>query len=374
MSVSRGELDVRHAVLVAVILLASAGCGRTPEWEPLPLGTRADFRAIFFTDPLNGWIAGGGYDITGGLVGHTSDGGKTWRYVSDLTPRERTSASSIYFFDSSRGLVATSSGAILRTTDGGESWAPVIPRGRVSSLSSLFVLDDRREIGWAAGSGDVVRTDDGGETWRSLTPGGVDISYRPPIRKMQFLDDRRGWAAGMQASLARTMDGGATWQPAATPIVGPNRPNFWDVSFLDAELGWVVGEEGSMLSTADGGITWTRRSTGLRDAQSAPKLERIPTAKGPVEVDAGDRTPGFTITAVRFVDRSRGWVAGFYANLGRSLILHTQDAGATWRVEGDIAGEELHALFVQGAEWLWAVGARVREGPQAIYRRSLTTK
>jgi photosystem II stability/assembly factor-like uncharacterized protein len=110
----------------------------------------------------------------------------------------------------------------------------------------------------------------------------------------------------------------------------------------------VVGEEGSLFSTVDGGRTWTRRSTGLDDG-----------------------TPGLTISAVRFIDRTRGWITGFYANLGRSLILHTDDAGANWRVEADITGEELYAIFIQGHEHVWAVGARVREGPQAIYRLTL---
>ena len=75
---------------------------------------------------------------------------------------------------------------------------------------------------------------------------------------------------------------------------------------------------------------------------------------------------------MRFVDASRGWLTGFYACLGRSLILRREDAGATWVVDADIAGEELYALFVQGREQLWAIGARVRPGPQSIYRRALT--
>jgi photosystem II stability/assembly factor-like uncharacterized protein len=201
-----------------------------------------------------------------------------------------------------------------------------------------------------------------------------DSSYRSPIRAVQFLDDRHGWVAGMQAFLARTADGGGTWESVATPISGSVRPHFWDLSFVDRQAGWVVGEEGSMFSTADGGMTWTRRSTGLDDAHSAPKLERIPRAGGSVVVDAGDRTPGFTISAVRFIDRARGWVTGFYANLGRSLILRTDDGGASWRVEADIAGEELRALFIQGHETVWAIGARVREGPQAIYRLTLAAQ
>ena len=71
---------------VCVLLTTAAGCGRRT-WEALPLGTRADFRDVWFTDALHGWIAGGSFEITGGLIGRTSDGGKTWRFVSNLTER-----------------------------------------------------------------------------------------------------------------------------------------------------------------------------------------------------------------------------------------------------------------------------------------------
>jgi hypothetical protein len=89
-----------------------------------------------------------------------------------------------------------------------------------------------------------------------------------------------------------------------------------------------------------------------------------------VLIDAGDRTPGLTMSAVRFLDRTHGWVTGFYANLGRSLILRTEDGGVTWRVDAEINGEELRALFIQRRETVWAIGSRTREGQQAIYRRS----
>ena len=351
---------------VCVLLTTAAGCGRRT-WEALPLGTRADFRDLWFTDALHGWIAGGSYEITGGLIGRTSDGGKTWRFVSNLTARERMSVQAVHFFDSDNGIAATDSGVMLSTEDAGETWSPVDRRGRSGGISTLFFLDERR--GWAAGFGDVIATDDAGETWAPISADD-DSRYRAPIRSVRFLDDRHGWVAGMQAYLARTADGGASWEAVATPV-GSERPHFWDLSFVDDQVGWVGGEEGSLFSTVDGGKTWTRRSTGLDDAHSAPKLERIPQAGGSVLVDAGGRTPGLTISAVRFIDRTRGWITGFYANLGRSLILRTDDAGASWRVEADIAGEELYALFIQGHEHVWAVGARVREGPQAIYRLTL---
>jgi len=361
-----------RSALVACLLLATASCTKPPAWQALPLGSSADFRAIWFTDVDHGWIAGGGYNITGGLIGRTSDSGKTWRFTSNLTERERMSVPALHVFDAEHAVVATGSGTILRTSDGGETWTLTGRRGRVDSLSAFFFLDERR--GWAAGHGDVLRTDDAGETWTPLTPVDVDTAYRSPVRAIQFQDDQHGWAAGMNASLMRTADGGVTWEPIAIPLAAGEHPNFWDLTFVDAQTAWIVGEEGTMLVTRDGGRTWMRKDTGLKDARSAPKLEPIPRAGGVEMVDAGDRTPGFTVTAVRFVDPSHGWITGFYAGLGRSLILRTEDAGATWVVDADISGEELYTLFVQGRERLWAIGGRVREGPQSIYRRALTMK
>ena len=368
---------MQRTVLIAWVLLTAAGCesggdARQPAWQALPLGTKADFRDIWFADAMHGWIAGGSYEITGGLIGRTSDGGRTWRYISDLTQREGMGVSSIRFFDTARGSAATSSGSMLTTSDGGETWTAANRRGHVSGLSRIFLLDERR--GWAAGTGDVIRTDDAGQNWTRASSENIDTSYRSPIRAIQFLDDQHGWVAGMQTYLARTADGGASWESVSTPIMGTEHPTFWDLSFVDGQVGWVVGEEGVMLSTTDGGFTWVRQSTGLKDAHSAPKLERIPRNGGYVEIDAGDRTPGFTISAVRFIDRNRGWITGFYPNFGRSLILRTEDGGATWRVDAEIAGEELYALFIRGRETAWAIGARTREGSQAIYRRALDVR
>lgn len=376
--------SLSHGAVVLLILFAIVvtGCSQPgvapPVWQTMPLGTSADFRDLWFIDETHGWIAGGGFDIPGGLVGRTSDGGRTWRFTSGLigTPAEprRASVVAVHFFDERRGIIATDTGAILLTSDAGDTWEEADVQRRKRAISSVFFLnvlnfpDDQQ--GWAAGSQGVLRTQDRGRTWTMLTAD--EAGNRVSGRAMHFVDEANGWLAGMQASLLHTTDGGVTWSAADLPLTTADRPSFWDVRFVDRVHGWVVGEEGTILATVDGGTTWTKQSTGLPDAHSAPKLERIPRAGGVDVIDAGDRTPGFTIRAVRFVDPLRGWAVGYCAGLGRSLILATTNGGAAWTVEAEIGGEDLNALFMQGRESIWAVGARVREGAQSIYRRPLS--
>ncbi len=371
-----GAARALGAVATLVLLLAAGGCGQrsappASAWEALPLGTSADFRGLWFADADHGWIVGGHFQVPGGLLGRTRDGGRTWRFTSGVAPgvsgRANSGLSAVRFFDAQRGLVAASDGAIFASEDGGENWAPVrYGDGTLGALSALDFIDG--ETGWAVGGAGVLRTQDGGLRWNRTATRGRD---RVAARAVRFLDAMTGWIAGAHAALLYTLDGGVTWEAADTPLSEGERPTLRDVWFADVRHGWAVGEEGTILATGDGGDTWTRQDTGIADARSAPKLERIRRGDKVDLVDAGDRTPGLTLAAVRFVDARRGWIAGYYAGLGRSLILRTDDGGATWRVDADIAGEELHTLFVQGGDRLWAIGARVREGPQAIYRRSL---
>ena len=75
------------AIIVAISLFILVGCAEQPpepaeRWVVEELGTLAEFRDVFFLDPLNGWIVGGGHNIEGGILGRTTDGGRTWTFRS----------------------------------------------------------------------------------------------------------------------------------------------------------------------------------------------------------------------------------------------------------------------------------------------------
>ena len=370
MSIAR-QAWVRLAVC-ALALLALASCGRkmsapatVSTWQAIPLGTSADFRAVTFVDEDRGWIVGGKWDVAGGLIGRTQDRGLSWKFNSGLVPDEaggrRCPLIGVHFVDGLSGVALGSCGAALRTLDGGNTWTSD-QKPAYLQLFSVHFADAQR--GWAIGESGMLVTADGGVTWYKMKDDeGRVIRGRAIQRAGDVL-----WVAGQHGKLASSSDEGRSWSSVDLPMVNSRRPDLWALQFTDAMHGWVVGQEGTILATRDGGATWVAQDTLMSDAHSAMKLEEIPSAKGVLKIDTGDRTPGLTLAAVHFVDSQRGWVAGHYANHARSLILGTADGGATWRLEADIAGEELRALGGD-ATALWAVGDRTREGMQSIYRR-----
>jgi len=368
----RPPLPLAFIALAAFVLIA--GCAKKrveppPLWEPIALGSDAEFEDLWFADSLNGWAVGGGPSADGGIVGRTRDGGRIWSYSSGLmTTGSRGGLAAVRFFGPNRGLIATDAGNVFVTDDGGENWR--LARYGTSMSDNLadfdFVDPDN---GWAVGGGGVYRTRDGGVTW---VPACLSEPYDRELmgHAIEMIDARRGWLVGPHGTLRGTRDGGYSWEAPATPLAAEERPFLSDVCFPDPMHGWVVGEEGTILHTSDGGDTWIRQDSGLPDARSKPQPEIIQRRRGVIDtLDLGGRTPSLSLTAVQFLDGQRGWIAGHYGpGGGRSLVLHTGDGGATWQREAESEGESLLALYVLDSEHAWAIGGRSRPGTHVVLR------
>ncbi|MGL6014358.1 MAG: WD40/YVTN/BNR-like repeat-containing protein, partial [Shewanella oncorhynchi] len=74
------------------------------------------------------------------------------------------------------------------------------------------------------------------------------------LTKVFFLNEKRGWAVGHDATILHTQDGGQTWQLQmhSTEIEKP----FLDVVFLDENNGIAIGAYGLFYRTNDGGAQW----------------------------------------------------------------------------------------------------------------------
>lgn len=264
---------------------------------------------------------------------------------------------------------ARSFGSLLRTTDGGSTWAAVdlTPTQTANSFRSFYPVSDQLIYGVAddlplslvrgAKSRFVYKSLDGGQTWQRLPSTGFfdgGISFPTP---------QVGLAA-YSATISRTTDGGATWQAAWTDA--QQRLSVSQVQFPTATTGYATGN--CVLKTTDQGQTWQplpwthgliTRATFLNAA-----VGFVQTNSG-IICDPGPCPggPGFGLTSAlyRTLDGGQTWQQLFapaderYAFVSAQefyranyTIEHTRDGGQTWETEYTLAntGSTSPAFFV----------------------------
>lgn len=202
--------------------------------------------SICFTDKNHGWIATR-YD---GKIYRTSDGGEHWILGDSITNRELRT---IFFTDSLNGWVAggnySNESILYGTKDGGVTW--IQQDGLPRPLYSIYFTD--KDHGWAAGGHHVLYTQDGGDNWDYTNVAGPYDAY---LYTVFFIDNLTGWTAGSDGKVFKTTDGGVTWERKYTNV----DCQFKTIFFTDADHGWVAGgdyhTDAMILYTEDGGETW----------------------------------------------------------------------------------------------------------------------
>src|SRR5580765_4425480 len=205
--------------------------------------------------------------------------------------------------------------------------------GTMAWLHSVYFLDQNR--GWVAGSnGTLLRTIDGGATWKKLS-----TLTRDTLHDVYFADEKIGWLVAERdlyklkndealSYLLTTEDGGLTWRKVSLNGADANA-GLLRIIFADRANGWVFGETGVAFLTRDGGARWTRQT--------------LPTKH--------------LLLGGTFVDQAHLWLVGAGAT-----IAQTNDGGITWQigsVRDDTKPRFNSASFV-GDKLGWAVGAAGR--------------
>ncbi len=279
-------------------LVTTAGSLRAQPWVDQIYCTVGGWQGVWFTSPQNGWVVGQG-------VLRTTDG-QSWTsvsfpyaYLSDVT-----------FRDAAVGLIVGEDGVIYRTTDGGDSWAPVAS-GTIAPLRAVAFGTGGRA--YAAGFGIVLRSADDGATWSVADAG--DIQYLDVVAK----GPDRAWVVGAGGVIRATTTGGASWFSQTSGTAN----DLDGVFFLTPSMGWIAGTNATLRRTEDGGATWESRNSGISDG----------------------------INAVYFVDANLGWAVG-----DLSAIYHTTNGGLDWITEMDPSNDPLFDVFFADADHGWAVG------------------
>ncbi|HEX8336773.1 MAG TPA: YCF48-related protein [Pyrinomonadaceae bacterium] len=297
------------ASCAAVLLAACAGAARAQVqgWSGGRQGLQGrDLNAVYFLDSKRGWVVG-----DGGVVLRTRDGGRTW---ARQTVETKESFNDVYFRNEEDGYLLAAS-QIFTTDDGGETWRPAArfyaqTFGGEPELYSVRFTSKKR--GWVVGSlsrGEnvidslVLSTDNGGASWQRQR-----VPVRDELIHLDFDGDRRGWVVGSGGRVLHTRNGGETWDIQHTSTTAA----LYHVDFQGDERGWAVGERGTILRTEDGGRTW----------RAVPPRVRT------------------TLLSVKFVNKEEGWVVG-----RGGVILRTDDGGATWKQQESNTRQHLYALF-----------------------------
>ncbi len=251
-------------------MLAGSPAAQAQAWTKLPapaVSPTPDLFAVHFITPDRGYVGG---EIAGtGVLYLTTDAGVTWEKVA--LPGTPGPLNDVYFPSSSVGIVVGDGNYAAISIDGGASWmersvpSTVWPSG--GDIQGVYFKD--ATIGFVvgksqAGSGPrMARTVNGGATWENVPMTGAQNN----LYDIDFFDANHGTVVGTGNPPRKSIstDGGSTWEPNGTMGIGiPPSLSFYGV---DAIAGTQVAfAAGGMVVTTpnypevrkstDGGATW----------------------------------------------------------------------------------------------------------------------
>lgn len=274
------------------------------------------------TDPGNPdllWVG----SASGGLW-KSIDGGLSWTTATDELPTLGVTDIAIHPSNSSIMYIATGDGdagdtysvGVLKSTDGGQTWATTGLNWSTSqqrTISRLLLSPADPNILIAAGSG-IYRSTDAGASWVLATAGVFrDMEFRPGNPAVLY-------ASGNSNAVYRSTNAGISWQLSNTGISGAIGRIALAVTPADPGMVYALAANSSnsgfmgFFRSTDGGSTWSLRST-------SPNL----LGWSPTGDDGGGQGWYDLAAAASPVNANEVYTGG--VNTWRSL-----DGGLTWTI------------------------------------------
>jgi hypothetical protein len=238
--------------------------------------------------------------------------------------------------DTTTYYLGAASGGVWKSTDSGQTWAPIFDAQPVQAIGALAVAQSDPNQVWAGtgeawvirdsdiGGDGVYKSTDAGKTWKNVglpevgrigrilvNPTNPNIVYVCAIGRVTAPQQERG--------VFKTTDGGATWKQSLfvdknTGCSGisldPNNPDTLIAGMWQVELHtWAMfsgGPGSGVYLTHDGGTTWKKAESGM---------PRPPVGKIDVAIAASN--PQRMYALIQTANQGSLW--------------RSDDGGATWK-------------------------------------------
>jgi photosystem II stability/assembly factor-like uncharacterized protein len=243
------------------------------------------------------------FGAVAGGVWKSTDGGGTWKPLTDDTPV--SSVGAIAVAPSNHDIIYVGTGeaaprgditygdGVYKSTDGGKTWNHVGLED-TRQIGALIVDPDNPDIVLVAALGHafgpnaergLFRTTDGGKSWtkvlyRDQQTGAIDVSFDPHNSKIVYAAlwqaRRQPWnfsSGGSGSGLYRSADGGLTWKQLSGNGLPAGILGRIHVSVSGADsnriYAMIEAAEGGLFRSDDGGGHWQRINDDGRLSQRA---------------------------------------------------------------------------------------------------------
>ena len=295
---SAGQWLVVGTEAIETVRAAPSRAGRsTVEYAD---ATTRDLRALAVRDTA--MVVGVGRN---GAILSTSNAGRTWTPIAFDAANERSPTfTAARFTTEGRLVVASTSGALYVTADGGKRWQRTRAGGAASAVTSI--VSTPTAVYAAGAGGTLLRSTDHGDHWEPLA-----ISHGT-FTDLRMTDASRGVILGGGNLVLRTDDGGSRWGISSDAPVfndAPKSASAGAVEFFDARQGLKIDSSGALVRTSNAGRTWTPAVVPTRapliDVAFASADRAVLLALGRVCVS---KDAGATFRAVKYVRYPSPWI------------------------------------------------------------------